>query len=164
MENLQKKIDLLVALALAEHGTQRESIKQELLKMTPQTDPVAVRPRTVKEEAQNLLRELGVPCSLAGYEPTVIALCFLVDDPSLRGRFTKVLYPMIADEIADNYNVCRVERNIRHAIETAWDRGDLDVFDKYFGNTLSRSKGKPTNREFLMQVANIIRRRMGEKQ
>ena len=159
MENLQKKIDLLVELALAEHGTQRESIKQELLKLAPKKDLV-VRPHTVREEVERMLRELGVPCSLAGYECTVRCTCLLVEDPSLRGKLTKVLYPKVAASFGNEYDPCRVERNIRHAIETAWDRGDMEVFYQYFGNTLSRDRGKPTNREFLAQVANIIRSRV----
>ena len=54
----------------------------------------------------------------------------------------------------------RVERAIRHGIECAWDRGDLDVIEKYFGNTISLVKGKPTNSEFIARVSNIVRWRM----
>ena len=71
---------------------------------------------------------------------------------------TKVLYPQVAKTFGTTPS--RVERAIRHAIEVAWNRGDLDVLDKYFGNTVSASKGKPTNSEFIARVANIVRQRM----
>ena len=51
-------------------------------------------------------------------------------------------------------------RSIRHLIEVTWSRGDLDVLDKYFGNTISASRGKPTNGEFIARMANVIKLRM----
>lgn len=55
-----------------------------------------------------------------------------------------------------------MERAIRHAIEVAWDRGDLDTLQRFFGNTVSNTKGKPTNSEFIARIANVVRQRMWE--
>lgn len=97
-----------------------------------------------------VLKDLGVPASLKGfnYLRTAIAVC--VADQSILDHITKRLYP----ELAKHYGTTspRVERGIRHAVEVAWDRGDVDVLKQYFGNTVSASKGKPTNSEFLACV------------
>ena len=71
---------------------------------------------------------------------------------------TSVLYPLVAS--THNTTPSRAERAIRHAIECGWDRGDLEVMQHYFGNTISISKGKPTNSEFIAQVSNWVRMRM----
>ena len=70
-------------------------------------------------------------------------------------RVTKVLYPTVA--MAYNTTPSRVERAIRHAIETAWDRGDVDTLESYFGYTIHTSRGKPTNSEFIALIADKLR-------
>ena len=65
------------------------------------------------------------------------------------------LYPQLAVEF--DTTAARVERAIRHLIEVTWCRGDLDTLEKYFGNTISASRGKPTNGEFIARLANVVK-------
>lgn len=101
------------------------------------------------------LRDLGIPANLLGYEylKTGISLC--MKDPSYANSMTKRLYPDIAR--AHNTTSYRAERAIRHAIEIAWDRGDPEAMERYFGWTISKKAGKPTNGEFIATVAEQIR-------
>ena len=84
-----------------------------------------------------------------------------VEDMDVINAVTKVLYPEVAQKFGTTAS--RVERAIRHAIEVAWDRGDLDTLQKYFGFTVSNSKGKPTNSEFIAMIADRLQlqRRQG---
>ncbi|MDL2254216.1 sporulation initiation factor Spo0A C-terminal domain-containing protein [Ruminococcaceae bacterium OttesenSCG-928-I18] len=77
-----------------------------------------------------------------------------MDDPSLINAVTKILYPEIAS--AYDTTASRVERAIRHAIEVAWDRGDIDILNFYFGSTIHASRGKPTNSEFIAMLADRV--------
>jgi len=83
----------------------------------------------------------------------------VTEEINLMGAVTKELYPMIADKY--NTTASRVERAIRHAIELAWDRGNVDLMNKYFGYTINIERGKPTNSEFIAMVADKLR--IGEK-
>ena len=112
----------------------------------------------VESQVRCVLLELGVPEHIKGHPRLVKAICILVEKPDLLYAICKELYPMIADAFGDTPS--RVERSIRHAIECAWDRCDLDVLMHYFGNTISPAKCKPTNSEFIARVANVIRERM----
>lgn len=161
MNNLEKKIDLLVSLALAEDDETRESLKGALFRAVMSEDATTPRSHTVKSEVCALMQEIGVRSSLRGYDAVVLAVCLVVNDPNLRYGITTNLYPAVAKEIGSSS--IRVERCIRHAIETAWDGGDLEVFEKYFGNTVSRHRGKPTNSEFISQMAHHIRQRLEEQ-
>ena len=102
-----------------------------------------------------VLKDLGVPSSLSGHDYLLCAIDMCVKDRTILKHITEGLYP----EIAKRYDTTpsRVERAIRHAIEVAWDRGDIDVLKQYFGNTISSSKCKPTNSEFVACVANCLR-------
>lgn len=101
------------------------------------------------------LRELGVPAHLEGYEYLKEAFQICLDDAKAIRGITKILYPKIAKSF--DTTPSRVERAIRHAIEVAWSRGDLDVFTQYFGNSISPERGKPTNSEFIATVVEAIR-------
>lgn len=105
-----------------------------------------------------LLVELGTPAHLKGYKQLQTAICMAVDHPEYISAFTTKLYPSVAEEFHDTSS--RVERAIRHAVEVTWDRGDFDVLQQYFGNTVSCSKGKPTNAEFIARAAEIIQMRI----
>ena len=106
---------------------------------------------TLKNMVTSIIHEIGVPAHIKGYqylrEPIIIA----VDDMDVINAVTKVLYPEVAKRFATTPS--RVERAIRHAIEVAWDRGDLETLQKYFGYTVSNAKGKPTNSEFIAMIA-----------
>ena len=112
------------------------------------------RVRLLKAKATEHLRELGVPQHIKGYKYLRHALVAVAQDGSLVEAITKALYPSVAQEF--DTTPSRVERAIRHAIEVAWDRGDLEILDQYFGNSISRTKGKPTNSEFIATVGNLM--------
>lgn len=101
------------------------------------------------------LREIGIPAHILGYRYVREAIMIAVNDPTITSQITKVLYPKIGKKF--NTTSSRAERAIRHAIEDAWDRGNPDVFCKYFGYTIQSSRGKPTNSEFIAQIADHLR-------
>ena len=108
----------------------------------------------MKFKVTNTLRILGVPAHLKGYHYLRSAIMIGLEDHSVIGHFSKILYPAIATEYKTTPAI--VERNIRHAIETAWDRIDVDVMESYFGNTVNAKSGKPTNSEFIALVIDTI--------
>ena len=102
----------------------------------------------------NLLHEVGIPAHIKGYTYLRAGILQAYRNPDYIGRITKVLYP----EIAQKYKTTgsRVERAIRHAIEVAWTRGNIDTIDDIFGYTISASKAKPTNSEFIAMMADYL--------
>ena len=102
-----------------------------------------------------IIHEIGVPAHIKGYQYLREAIMIAVQDMDVINAVTKVLYP----EVARRYSTTpsRVERAVRHAIEVAWDRGDLETLQRYFGYTVSNTKGKPTNSEFIAMIADRIR-------
>ena len=101
-----------------------------------------------------IIHEVGVPAHIKGYQYLREAILIAVEDMDVINAVTKVLYPEVAKRFGTTAS--RVERAIRHAIEVAWDRGDLDILQKYFGFTVSNSKGKPTNSEFIAMIADRL--------
>ena len=108
-----------------------------------------------------IIHEIGVPAHIKGYHYLREAILYSIDNMDAINAVTKVLYP----EVAKRYNTTpsRVERAVRHAIEVAWDRGDLDTLQKYFGFTVSNIKGKPTNSEFIAMISDRLRLQMREQ-
>jgi len=102
----------------------------------------------------------GVPAHIKGYQYLREAIIIAVNDMDVINAITKVLYPQVAKTFQTTPS--RVERAIRHAIEVAWDRGDLDTLQRFFGYTVSNTKGKPTNSEFVARLTNIVKLRMKE--
>lgn len=102
----------------------------------------------------SIIHEIGVPAHIKGYQYLREAILIAVEDMEVINAVTKVLYP----EVARRYGTTpsRVERAIRHAIEVAWDRGDLETLQKFFGYTVSNTKGKPTNSEFIAMIADRL--------
>ena len=105
-----------------------------------------------------IIQEIGVPAHIKGYQYVREAIVLAVQDIEVINAVTKVLYPAVAKRY--NTTPSRVERAVRHAIETAWDRGDLETLQSYFGYTVNSAKGKPTNSEFIAMIADRIRLRM----
>ena len=101
-----------------------------------------------------IIHEIGVPAHIKGYQYLREAILIAVADMDVINAVTKVLYPEVAKRF--NTTASRVERAIRHAIEVAWDRGDLETLQKYFGYTVSNVKGKPTNSEFIAMIADRL--------
>ena len=111
--------------------------------------------QALEREVTAVIHEVGVPAHIKGYQYVREAIVIAVQDMDVINAVTKVLYP----EVARRYNTTpsRVERAVRHAIEVAWDRGDLETLQRYFGYTVSNTKGKPTNSEFIAMIADRIR-------
>ena len=103
----------------------------------------------------DILHQIGVPAHIKGYHYLRQAIKLTVDDPELMQAVTKILYPTIAK--SNKTTSSRVERAIRHAIEVAWDRGDVDILSSYFGYTIQNSRGKPTNSEFIAMISDKLR-------
>ena len=118
-----------------------------------QTAPV--RSRSMDLEVTNLIHQMGVPAHIKGYQYLRDAILLVISEVSLLGAVTKELYPAIATKYLTTPS--RVERAIRHAIELAWDRGNVEMMSKYFGYTINIQRGKPTNSEFIAMVADKLR-------
>ena len=101
-----------------------------------------------------IIHEIGVPAHIKGYQYLREAIIIAVEDMDVINAITKVLYPQVAKTFGTTPS--RVERAIRHAIEVAWDRGDLDTLQRFFGYTVSNTKGKPTNSEFIALIADKL--------
>lgn len=114
-----------------------------------------VRTRSMDLEVTNLIHQMGVPAHIKGYQYLRDAILLVINEVSLLGAVTKELYPLIAEKYQTTPS--RVERAIRHAIELAWDRGNVDMMNKFFGYTINIQRGKPTNSEFIAMVADKLR-------
>ncbi|MBE6742095.1 MAG: sporulation transcription factor Spo0A [Ruminococcaceae bacterium] len=103
----------------------------------------------------DIMRQIGVPAHIKGYQYLRKSIVLCINDSDMLGSVTKILYPTVAKEFGTTAS--RVERAIRHAIEVAWDRGDVDVLSSYFGYTIQAQRGKPTNSEFIAMIADKIK-------
>lgn len=113
------------------------------------------KPKNLDASITSIIHEIGVPAHIKGYLYLREAIAMVYNDIELLGSITKVLYPDIAKKY--NTTASRVERAIRHAIEVAWSRGNIDSISSLFGYTVSMSKAKPTNSEFIAMVADKLR-------
>ena len=104
-----------------------------------------------------MIHQIGVPAHIKGYQYLRRAIMMVIEDEDLINLVTKRLYPAVAQTYGTTAS--RVERAIRHAIEVAWDRGDIDTINSYFGYTIQSSRGKPTNSEFIALIADKLRLR-----
>ena len=109
---------------------------------------------SIESMVTNIIHEIGVPAHIKGYQYLREAIIIAVNDMDVINAITKVLYPQVAKTFGTTPS--RVERAIRHAIEVAWDRGDLDTLQRFFGYTVSNTKGKPTNSEFIALIADKL--------
>lgn len=105
-------------------------------------------------KTRRILRELGVPEHLSGYGYLVDAVLLTIREPDYLRHVTGRLYPDVAKKHGSTGK--RVERAMRHAIETAWCRCALDDIARYFGNTICPSRGKPVNSEFIARVSSAV--------
>ncbi len=112
---------------------------------------------TSNDEVQvtNILHQIGVPAHIKGYQFLRDAILLTISDHEYINAVTKRLYPEIAQQ--NGTTASRVERAIRHAIEVAWDRGDVDTLNSYFGYTIHNLRGKPTNSEFVAMISDRMR-------
>ena len=121
--------------------------------------PVNPQPKKITEDMETqvtrVIHQIGVPAHIKGYQYLRTAIMMAIDDNEIINAVTKTLYPSVAKKYRTTSS--RVERAIRHAIEVAWDRGDVDILNSYFGYTIHNSRGKPTNSEFIAMIADNLR-------
>ena len=111
----------------------------------------------MESQITKIIHQIGVPAHIKGYQYLRTAIMMTVENPDLINSITKELYPSVAKAYSTTSS--RVERAIRHAIEVAWDRGDVDVINSYFGYTVQSTRGKPTNSEFIALISDNLRLR-----
>ncbi len=109
----------------------------------------------IEAQVTKIIHQIGVPAHIKGYQYLRTAILLTVRDSEMINSVTKVLYPSVAKKYSTTTS--RVERAIRHAIEVAWDRGDVDTLNSYFGYTIQNNRGKPTNSEFIAMIADNLR-------
>jgi two-component system response regulator (stage 0 sporulation protein A) len=109
----------------------------------------------MESQVTKIIHQIGVPAHIKGYQYLRSAILMTIEDSDIINSVTKVLYPTVAKRYQTTTS--RVERAIRHAIEVAWDRGDVDTLNSYFGYTIQNSRGKPTNSEFIAMIADNLR-------
>lgn len=114
-----------------------------------------IKPSSLENRITQIMRDVGVPAHIKGYQYMRDAVMLVIEDIELISSVTKRLYP----ELARRYRTTpsRVERAIRHAIEVAWTRGQVDTIHDLFGYTINTKKGKPTNSEFIAMIADKLR-------
>ena len=135
----------------------RQSVDAERNEALASTQLVREREyRNVDLEAMvtEVIHEIGVPAHIKGYQYLREAIILTIKNMDAINAVTKVLYPSVAEKFGTTPS--RVERAIRHAIEVAWDRGDIETLQKFFGYTVSNIKGKPTNSEFIAMIADCL--------
>ncbi|MBP3446824.1 MAG: sporulation transcription factor Spo0A [Clostridia bacterium] len=114
--------------------------------------------KDIEVVVSEIMHQIGVPAHIKGYVYLREAIIVSINNTEIMGSVTKLLYPYVAKKFKTTSS--RVERAIRHAIEVAWDRGDVDVLSSYFGYTIQSSRGKPTNSEFIAMIADRLRLQM----
>ena len=125
-----------------------------------QSSAAAKPDKSLEAVVTDVIHEIGVPAHIKGYQYLREAIILTINDMDVINAVTKVLYPAVAKKFSTTPS--RVERAIRHAIEVAWDRGDIEVLQKFFGYTVSNIKGKPTNSEFIAMIADSLQLRRKE--
>ncbi len=122
--------------------------------------PVVVKNECISDSELELMvteiiHQIGVPAHIKGYHYLRESIILSIKDNEIMNSVTKLLYPTVAKNFSTTSS--RVERAIRHAIEVAWDRGDIDVLNSYFGYTIQTDRGKPTNSEFIAMISDKLR-------
>lgn len=112
----------------------------------------------IELKVTEILHQIGVPAHIKGYHYLRDSIILSIEKPEIINAVTKQLYPTVAKKYETTSS--RVERAIRHAIEVAWDRGDVEVLNSYFGYTIQGSRGKPTNSEFIAMISDKLRLQM----
>lgn len=112
-------------------------------------------PADIETQVTKVIHQIGVPAHIKGYQYLRTAIMMTVENNDIINSVTKILYPSVAKKYQTTSS--RVERAIRHAIEVAWDRGDIETLNSYFGYTIQNNRGKPTNSEFIAMIADNLR-------
>jgi two-component system response regulator (stage 0 sporulation protein A) len=149
---MQKPCDIPVLLSRIRMVSGKARVS--LTPSTPVPRPVQHHEQSLESLVTEIIHEIGVPAHIKGYQYLREAIILTINDMDIINAVTKVLYPTVARKFSTTPS--RVERAIRHAIEVAWDRGDLETLQKFFGYTVSNIKGKPTNSEFIAMIADRL--------
>ena len=158
MSILEKQVDALMRLCTAEKESDRTRVREEVRRMLENRK--AGHSSDPEYWIRELLLELGAPDHLVGHPYVVQGILLVVQDRTYIDSITFGLYPQLAAMF--DTTASRVERAIRHLIEVTWSRGDWEVLNRYFGNTVSAERGKPTNGEFIARMANVVNQRLRE--
>ncbi len=132
-----------------------EFYKTKRNKVRPMPAVVVDNSATMEVKVTQILHQIGVPAHIKGYHYLRDSIIMSVETPEIINAVTKKLYPSVAKKYETTSS--RVERAIRHAIEVAWDRGDIDILNSYFGYTIHNGRGKPTNSEFIAMISDKLR-------
>lgn len=119
-----------------------------------QSKPESAAP-DLESQVTQVIHQIGVPAHIKGYQYLRSAIIMAINDTEIINYVTKMLYPSVAKKYQTTSS--RVERAIRHAIEVAWDRGDIETLNSYFGYTIQNNRGKPTNSEFIAMISDNLR-------
>ena len=152
---MTEKEKLATAVQMAKtKGLTEEHIYEIIANALNNAEPPKPKESNIELRITDILREMGIPAHIKGFRFVRTAIKLVYDDPTLIERVTKALYPTVAR--MHNSTSSRVERAIRHAIETGWDRGNVEVLSEYFGYTTDSERGKPTNAEFIAMIADEL--------
>ncbi len=158
-ESLREAVDLGVSYFMIKpfdmQALAERIIANYAVKHGDRSEPGTRQEVDLELRVTNMIHEVGVPAHIKGYQYLRDAIMMTVKDMNIINAITKVLYPTVARHYDTTSS--RVERAIRHAIEVAWDRGDVETLQKFFGYTVSQTKGKPTNSEFISMLADKLR-------
>ena len=133
-----------------------ESLEKRILEiMDEKKVKYSDKENELRIKISDMLHSLGMPSHIRGYQYIRDGIMMMYKEPDMLMGVTKEIYP----EIAMKYDTTssRVERAIRHAIEVSWTRGDYQLMEKYFGNSVDYDKSKPTNAEFIVTLTDRLR-------
>lgn len=147
--DIKKLVDRLISL-LNDNRTDEIKITQSAVLSRKE-----ITKASIESKVTQAIHDIGVPAHIKGYQYVREAIIMSIEDEDIINAVTKSLYPKLA--IKFKTTPSRVERAIRHAIEVAWNRGQIEVHDKIFGYTVNSNKGKPTNSEFIAMIADKLR-------
>lgn len=147
MEILVNRIRQLVTNQVTQATSSSSGARQNVISIS--------RGKNLDANITSIIHEIGVPAHIKGYQYLRDAITMVYNNIEILGAITKTLYPTIAEKYKTTPS--RVERAIRHAIEVAWTRGNIDSISHLFGYTINISKSKPTNSEFIAMVADKLR-------
>ena len=114
----------------------------------------------LEREVTRIIHQIGVPAHIKGYQYLRMAIMLVVEDCDIIDSATKRLYPSVARKYVTTTS--RVEGAIRKAIDIAWDRGDVDILNSYFGYTIANNRVRPTPTEFIAMIADDLRLKYGK--
>ncbi|MBE6597093.1 MAG: sporulation transcription factor Spo0A [Ruminococcaceae bacterium] len=141
--------------SLCEHINSLNRARSSAGGVMPEGGEEKNRTPDIETQVTKIIHQIGVPAHIKGYQYLRTAILLTVNDSDIINSVTKILYPSVAKKYQTTTS--RVERAIRHAIEVAWDRGDVDTLNSYFGYTIQNNRGKPTNSEFIAMIADNLR-------